>query len=184
MGVQTINTTIQINLLPPAERQTRWPINGLFVATAFIMFIFFAIFAGLNAYSIYMIENNLASAQQQLELLKPTQEKMVSFNLQQQEINAKTTLLTKLTTERRPWYTIVSKLAIIVPPQIWLDEISSSDKNSFKIKANALTYPDLANFMQRVEQDEMFSEPVLIRAERDNQSAITRFEMTIKIEGL
>lgn len=184
MGVRVINTSIKINLLPPDERQERWPINRLFAAAALLAVMFFFVFAGYNAYIIAKLEGDIATAQQQLQLLRPTQDKMVSTSSQQQVINAKTTLLTKLTTERKPWYALVARLAVIVPPQIWLEELGTGEKNTFKLKGNALTYPDLANFMQLLEQDVLFTEPVLIRAEQDSQLVVTKFEMTVKIKGL
>ncbi|SMD06511.1 PilN domain-containing protein [Sporomusa malonica] len=179
-----INTTIQINLLPPEERQERWPVNRLFAVAALLGLMCFSLFAGYNVYRVYELERDIAAVEQQLQLLQPTQDKMVSTNSQQQVINAKNTLLTKLTTERKPWYAVVSRLAVIVPPQIWLEELGTGDKNTFKMKGNALTYPDLANFMQLLDQDDMFIEPVLIRAERDSQSVVTKFEMTVKVKGL
>ncbi len=179
-----INTSIKINLLPPAERQERWPVNRLFAIAALLVLMCFCVVAGYNAYTIAKLEDRLAVVQQQLELLRPTQAKMAASSAQQQGINTKTALLTKLTTERRPWYALVARLAVIVPPQIWLEELGTGDKNTFKFKGNALTYPDLASFIQLLEQDDLFTEPLLIRAERDNQLAVTRFEMTVKIKGL
>ncbi|QDR80330.1 PilN domain-containing protein [Sporomusa termitida] len=182
--MKVINTTIKINLLPPDERQEFWPVNRLFAVAALLVFMCFCVFAVYNAYTIATLEDRLTAAQQQLELLRPTQAKMASANSQQQAINAKTNLLAKLTTERKPWYALVARLAVIMPPQIWLDELGTGDKNTFKLKGNALTYPDLAAFMQLLEQDDLFTEPVLIRAERDQQLMVTRFEMNVKIKGL
>lgn len=179
-----INTTIRINLLPPDERQERWPINRLFAAALLLGLMCLSLFSGYNAYREYELEQELTAARQQLQLLQPTQEKMVTTNSQQQVFNAKNTLLTKLTAERKPWYAVVSRLAVIVPPQVWLEELGSGDKNTFKLKGNALTYPDLASFMQVLDQDDLFIEPVLIKAERDSQSAVTKFEMTVKVKGL
>ena len=93
-------------------------------------------------------------------------------------------MLVKLTKERKSWYAIVSRFGIITPPQIWLTELGASDKNVILIKGNALTYPDLANFMQQLEGDEFFAEPVLIKAEKDAKFATTRFEMTVKLKGM
>lgn len=183
-GVKGINTSIKINLLPPDERQERWPVNRLFAVAALLALLCFGALAGYNAYTIAKLESSLAAVRQQLELLRPTQEKMVATNAQQQGINAKTALLTKLTTERKPWYALAARLAVIMPPQIWLDELGTADKNTFRLKGNALTYPDLANFLQLLEQDDLFTDPVMIRAERDNLSAVTRFEMIVKSKGL
>lgn len=184
-GVKVINTTaLHINLLPPEERQARWPVNRIFILTGGFVVLLFILFAGYNALAIYKLESDLTSVEQQLELLRPTQEKMIQSNSQQQLINAKTTLMTKLTAERKPWYAVISRLAVVVPPQVWLEELGSGEKNIVRLKGNALTYPDLANFMRVLDQEEMFTEPILIKAEMDNRYAVTKFELTVKIKGL
>ncbi len=184
-GVKVINTTaLHINLLPPEERQARWPVNRIFILTGVLVVLLFILFAGYNTLVIYKLENDLTSVEQQLELLRPTQEKMIQSNSLQQLINDKTTLLTKLTAERKPWYAVITRLTVALPPQVWLEELGSGEKNIVRMKGNALTYPDLANFMQVLDKEEMFTEPTLIKAELDKQSAVTKFELTVKIKGL
>lgn len=184
MGVKAINTSIKINLLPPADRQACWPVNRLFVAVVLLAVICLTIVTCRNFYAIYRLELDIGEINQQLELLRPTQQMMVSIQLQQQTINAKNSLLTKLTAERKPWHAIVSRLAAIVPPPVWLEELGAGgDKNSVRLKGNALTYPDLTHFLQILEQDELFVAPVLIYAQYDSGLAITKFELTVAIRG-
>ncbi|MBP2635086.1 MAG: Fimbrial assembly protein (PilN) [Firmicutes bacterium] len=174
---------VKINLLPPSERQPRWPVNQLMAVGAIMIVTVLMGIVGFQKYTIWRLEHELAVAQQQYALLQATQKKMLLGNSKNQQAAAKTGLLLTLTAERKSWYTILNRLAVVTPPQIWLTELTGGDKGSLQIKGNALTYPDLVTFLQLLEQDELLTTPQLAKAEQDAKLAITRFELTVKIKA-
>lgn len=175
---------IEINLLPPKHRQPRWPINKIMVLLAIASVVVIMSLAGFQRYTIWQLEKDIAAAQQQYSLLSLTQKMMVQADSQNQVVAAKTTLLLKLTTERKAWHAIFGRLGVIAPPQIWLTELTVADKGVLRIRGNAVAYPDLVKFLQLLEQDELLTAPQLVKAEQDAVATVTRFELTVKVKGM
>jgi len=173
---------VKINLLPPAQRQPRWPVNQIMVFSAIIIVVVFWGIAGFHKYTIWQLERELAVAEQQYSLLNVTQKKMLSGKSKNQQATAKTGLLLKLTAERKPWHAVINRLAVVTPPQIWLTDLTGAEKGVLHIKGNALTYLDLLAFLQQLEQDELLAKPQLAKAEQDVKLAVTRFELSVKVK--
>ncbi|SDE84337.1 PilN domain-containing protein [Sporomusa acidovorans] len=173
---------VQINLLPPEERQSLGALTGLIVLIILVAVAAATVFS-YNLYTIYRLERELTVIQQQFSLLRPTQEKMLWANGQNQLVANKNAFLVNLTAERKSWYAILTRLGVVTPPQIWLIEVESSDKGALKIKGNALTYPDLAGFIQLLEQEEQVTAPQLIQAEQEPALGVIRFELSVKTKG-
>lgn len=174
---------IRINLLPPAERQPAWRTGRIF-ATLTLLVV--AALAGVHFYYSFMIghtERRLAETRNQYELLRPTREAMLAAGAKQQSIDEKNGVLMALTRERTSWYAVLTQLGAKMPPELWLTDITA-DKNGLKMNGLAKSYPDLAAFMRKLEQEGIFAEPVLVKAEKDAASAATKFEMTVKIKGM
>lgn len=173
---------IKINLLPPAERQPLWRVNRIMVLIAMMSFFFVGAIATYNMYFICKLEKDIGAAENQFGMLRPTLDKMVLANSQYQLTTEKHSLLMKLTSQRRPWTAIIAKLGGITPEKVWLTELAVAEKNGLRIRGNALTYPDLALFLKQLEQDELLSNPLIVKAERDPVLALTRFEVTVKVK--
>ena len=175
---------IRINLLPPSERTSELPVRKLLFFIAAAVFLIMGTIYAFGMYTGWQLENKISSAKNQHELLRPTREKMIVANSKQQQISVKNNLLVALTKERRSWYAVLTHLGAIMPPQVWLTDLSLADKNSLRLKGMASTYPDMVRFMDAFKQDEILTEPLLMSADRDTASSATRFEMTVKFKGL
>lgn len=175
---------VTINLLPPAARRSEMPLKNLaLLISLFFIILLFGIII-INTYKIWVLEERLADLNQQYELLLPTQEKMELAANKHHLIEQKNAVLLTITSEQIAWNAILFHFGMITPPQIWLSELSVGEKNVLLLKGNAATYPDLANFITLLEQDELLAEPVLIKAEQDNVFLYTKFEMTVKFKGI
>ena len=174
---------IRINLLPPAERQPAWRTGRIFTALTLLVAV---ALAGVQVYYVLMLDHTdrrLAETRNQYELLRPTRDAMLAAGAKQQAVDEKNAVLMALTKERTSWYAVLTQLGAKMPPELWLTEITT-DKGGVKLNGLAKSYPDLAAFMRKLEQDAVFAEPVLVKAEKDAASAATRFEMTVKIKGM
>ncbi|QJW47806.1 PilN domain-containing protein [bacterium BFN5] len=112
---------------------------------------------------------------------------MQATNAILQEINAKNTILVALTQERKSWHSIMTHIGVLTTPNVWLTEVGLVEKNSLKIKGMAASYPDLAGFIKKLEQDELFVDVVLLNAEKfnTNQTAgVASFELSVKVKGM
>lgn len=174
---------IRINLLPHGERRSKRSMTRIFTVASILYIIVLICIYGYGAYSLWSIECQLGETRAKYQLLSPTQEKMQAANAKQQIINSQNALLVSLTNERKSWYAIISHLGVITPPQVWLSELGAGEKNIVKVKGTALTYSDLANFMQKFEQDNYFVDPLLDKAETDAKM-LTNFEITVKLRGM
>lgn len=175
---------IRINLLPPSERTSDFPLTRMMGASVFLLLLVVAGVYGYGLYTELTLQQELQQARNRYELLRPTQEKMLAANQKQQAITSRSAILTTLTKERKSWHAVLSHLGVATPVQVWLTEVTAGDKNLLLIKGMAATYPDLADFIEKLAQDSFFADPVLIKAERDSALPATRFELSVKIKGI
>lgn len=175
---------ITINLLPPSERMPIWLSQKTVLLGGILLLVLYGSVFAYNWYTILSLEKDLAVARQHYSLLRPTEENMQLAASKQQAIDKKNNILVAITSEQKSWYAVISHFAIITPPQVWLTELVVGDKNSISLKGNAMTYPDLANYLYSLEKDQLITEPVLIKAEQDSKFNYTKFEMTVKRKGI
>ena len=175
---------ITINLLPPSERMPTWLFRKTVFLSGIILLVLYGSIFVYNWYTIWSLEKDLAVARQHYSLLRPTEGNMQLAANKQQAIDKKNNTLVAITKEQKSWYVVISHFAMITPPQIWLTELVANDKNSILLKGNAMTYPDLANYLDSLEKDKLITEPVLIKAEQDSKFNYTKFEMTVKCKGI
>ena len=175
---------LTVNLLPLTERTSRWITQRVIMSAFLAVFIIVGGLFTYNSYQIWFLEKQVTTVRQQHELLRPAQEKLQLTLAQQRILDEKNSRLIKITAERRSWKSLLFHLEIIAPSQIWFSELSMAENNTIFVRGNALSYPDLATFISKLEQDEYLSDPVLLTTEQDSQYAFTRFEMTVKIKGI
>ncbi len=174
---------IRINFLPPEQRPPKWRTGKIFAVLTLLVVGAFAAAWGWLSFMLDHTERSLADTKNRYELLRPAREAMLAANAKQQGIDAKNAVLMTLTNERPSWYAILSQLGAKTPAEIWLTDLTV-EKNVIKLNGMAKGYPDLAAFMRTLDQDELFVEPVLGKAERIAAAAAIKFEMTVKVKGL
>lgn len=180
---------IRINLLPPEERQPKLPLTRIFTVIGVLFATSLLAIYSYGFFTIFNLESKLHDTRIQYELLKPTQDKMQATNSILQEINAKNAILVTLTQERKSWHSIMTHIGVLTTPNVWLTEVGLVEKNSLKIKGMAVSYPDLAGFIKKLEQDELFVDTVLLNAEKFNAdknqtTGVASFELSVKIKGM
>ncbi len=125
---------IRINLLPPDEQVAKQSLTVAFVVIGLVVLLLCAGWYGYGTYRIWSLEDSIRDNANRYELLRPTQEKMQAVNAKQQQIDAKNNILTALTKERKSPYAVVTRLAAITPPQVWLTEVASAEKRMIRIR--------------------------------------------------
>jgi Tfp pilus assembly protein PilN len=174
---------IRINLLPLAQRKSTFRFGLLYtVIVGSVLFVFAFIYA-YHAVKIAALETSIETTRQQYELARPTQKKMVLANQKIQQMAGKDQVINNLLKERSSWASLLSHLAGITIPEVWLTEITG-EKNVLHIKGGAADYAYIAKFLNQLEQDALLSEPTLVNAENDSKQPATKFEITVKLKGL
>lgn len=173
-----------INLLPLAERQSKWPIKQLLFISISLLLLLFSCLYCYNTYKIWSIEKGLQATRNQYELLQPTRIQMINMDAKRQLLDKKNNLVMSLTKERSTWYSIIQHLVTITPQELWFTNLSNTDKGIVYIKGSAGTYPAVAQLMKNLENDPIFTEPNLNRVESDETLSIVKFEIMVKFKGM
>ena len=108
---------------------------------------------------------------------------MVLANQKIQQMAGKDQVINNLLKDRSSWASLLSHLAGITIPEVWLTEITG-EKNVLHIKGGSADYAYIAKFLNQLEQDSLLSEPTLVNAENDGKQPATKFEITVKLKGL
>lgn len=175
---------IRINLLPLAQRQSKWPVNKLFLASGLLLLMIFSTIYSYSLFEVWTIEKKLQTTRNQYQALQPTRLLMTTANSKQQQFDKKNNIVTLLTKERQSWYGIIQHLSAQTSPQIWFTDLSRGDKGVIQIKGWSTTYPLVAEFMKTMENDPFFIEPVLNSVEKDTTTQATKFDIVVKPRGL
>ncbi len=173
---------MKINLLPPQERPQGLTRKKLFsIVSALVLFSYAVIFS-YNQYVLWNLNDELLAVDAQYQLLRPAEQKMLAALAKQTAYNQRNSLLVKLSRERKSWHAALSRLGYITPPKVWLTQVSTVDRTYVKILGQAASYSELAAFLTNMGQDEIFTAPMLISADQDNRSNLTKFEIVVKIK--
>ena len=148
-----------------------------------LILIYSSIYA-YNAFKILKIEKELQGLRNQYELLQPTLEIMQRSNDKLQLIDKKNQIAVLLTKERQPLYTLIQHIVAIMPQQLWLTNLSKSDKGLLEMKGAAITYSVVAEFVKNMEGDTILFDPMLVKVEFDTGASFLRFEIAVKSKGM
>ena len=175
---------IRVNLLPVSRRISPCSFSRIFTVIGIVTFFLCTMWYGYDSYRLWGLKQEAFQTMNRYELLKPTQNKMQAANALQQRIDQKDKLLLSLTAQRQSQYAVLAHLAEIMPPQVWLCEIVVDEQKHFYIKGQADTYSDLARFLDKIERDPLFGNPVLLKTERDEVLSTMKFEITVAGKGM
>ncbi|MHC1746396.1 MAG: PilN domain-containing protein [Negativicutes bacterium] len=175
---------IRINLLPLSRRMPQFSFVRFFTLAGLVAFFLCSAWYGYGTYRLWGLNQEVQKTMSRYELLRPTQSKMQDANAMQQQINQKERLLMELTVKRQSQYAVLTHLAEIIPPQIWLYEITVDEQKRFHIKGQASAYAELASFLDQIEKDPLYGSPSLVKAEQDAVLSTMKFEITVVGEGM
>ena len=172
---------IRINLLPPEQRPPRWRYGRLLSLPVLLVLLIIAGIYGYREYRYWELEQQLAATRSRYEALAASEQQMRIAQTRQAAVQAREKILLELSGGRNSWHGAMSHLGVFMPRRVWLTEIGSAQKGVLQLKGNALTYPELMAFLAKLEQDKLFTESTLLKAEHDGKEAFTKFEITAKL---
>lgn len=175
---------IRINLLPAEERPAKWPVDRLLAASGLLIVLVLSSIYAYGLYDVWNLERQLQNTRNQYQALQPTRAIMATAKEKQQQFDKKNTIVTQLSKERQSGYGIIQHVAAVASPHIWFTELVKSDKGTVQIKGWTATYPLVAEFMQGIERDQFFIEPVLTSVERVGTSQTATFDILVKPRGI
>jgi Tfp pilus assembly protein PilN len=175
---------IRINLLPPEQQPPKWHYGRLLLLPIILMLLVIGAIFGYGEYRYWTLEQELAETRSRYEALAANERQMRIAETRQAAVQAREKILLQLSANRYSWHGTMAHLGAFMPRRVWLTEIGSAQKGVLQLKGNAMNYPDLVVFLSKMEQDRMFIEPTLLKAEQNERSPLTQFEITAKVGGL
>ena len=172
---------LRINLLPPEQRPPRWRYGRLLSLPVLLVLLIIAGIYGYREYRYWELEQQLAATRSRYEALAASEQQMRIAQTRQAAVQAREKILLELSGGRNSWHGAMVHLGGFMPRKVWLTEIGSAQKGVLQLKGNALTYPELMAFLAKLEQDKLFTESTLLKAEHDGKEAFTKFEITAKL---
>lgn len=175
---------IRINLLPPEQRPPKWHYGRLLLLPIVLMLLVIGALFGYGEYRYWSTEQELAETRSSYEALNVGQQQLGIYQTRQAAVQARERILVQLSSGRNSWHGTMAHLGGFMPRRVWLTEIGSAQKGVLQLKGNAVSYPDLVVFLSKMEQDRMFVEPTLLKAEQNERSSLTQFEISAKLGGM
>lgn len=175
---------IRINLLPPEQQPLKWHYGRLLMLPIVLMLLVIGALFGYGEYRYWTLEQELAQARSRYDSLAVGEQQMRIAQTRQAAVQAREKILLQLTGGRYSWHGTMAHLGGFMPRRVWLTEIGSAQKGVVLLKGNSLNYPELVVFLGKLEQDRFFVDSTLLKAEQNERSSLTQFEITAKIRGL
>lgn len=182
---------IRINLLPQADRPATLPVAKMIAGVVISGIFLCAVAFGYHAYVIWNLTNELTVARNQHQSLRPVELNMNAAAEKRQYISQREAALSNIAQERRPWEMVFSHLAAIAPPRLWftyagVDYQEKARPMGIKISGIAEKYRDVAAFLNTLEENSIFGDPVLTAAEVNSGGKVpaAKFEITVNLKGL
>lgn len=173
---------MKINLLPPQERPQGFTRKKFFIIMSVCVLFIYTVIFGYNQYVLWSLSDELSAVNSQYQLLRPAEQKMLAALAKQTAYNQRNSVLVKLSKDKKSWHAVLSRLGYITPPKVWLTQVAAVDRKYVKILGQAANYSELAAFLANMANDGIFTAPMLISADQDNRSNLTKFEIVVKIK--
>ena len=175
---------IRINLLPPEQQPPKWRYGRLLLLPVVLMLLVIGALFGYGEYRYWSLEQELIQTRSRYESLASGEQQMRIAQTRLAAVQAREKILLQLSGGRYSWHGAMSHLGVFMPRRVWLTEIGSAQKGVVLLKGNALNYQELVTFLSKLEQDRLFVDPTLLKAEQNERGSLTQFEITAKIRGL
>jgi len=174
---------IRINLLPQEQRPARWDFRRIVLMPILALIVVLGGIYSFGEYRIWQSERQLLELRARTESLRQAENNMKTSQIKQAQLVEKQKVLTSLTSGKKSWQTTITYLGSAMPPQIWLTDLLA-EKGVLQMKGMSLSFPDLANFIRKLEQDERISDASVQKAEKPDSEPFTRFELSLRIKGM
>lgn len=171
---------MMINLKPPDQPAAFWQERYLYLFAALFIIVIHVVW-GFLLYQEHRLESDLYQIRHQHELFKPTLSQLHYVDMKQQEIVTRQEVLLTLTQERFPLHAGIARIGAVIPDGVWLTELKSDGK-VLKVSGAAQTYPEVAGFLEKIQQDALFTNFSLTKTEHDQIN--TNFEFAVQFREL
>jgi Tfp pilus assembly protein PilN len=172
---------VRINLLPPEQRPSEWNYGRLLMLPIVLVMIVIGAVYAYGEYRYWDLERQLTQTRSRYESLAAVEQQMKVAQTRQTAVQAREKVLLQVSATRNSWYGTIAHLGSFMPRKVWMTEIAAAHKDVVMMKGNAQSYPDLVEFLGKLEQDKKFADPTLLKAEQNDKELLAKFEISVKI---
>lgn len=176
---------IRINLLPQ-ERAGR---RRIAVPKGMVLLIPAAIVVLVAGSTVLLsqrnarVSNDLARVNREIEVLKPTVQRVEDLRREIDTARRKEQLLRQLEAMRVPWDTVLEEVRTVMPKDVWLTGAEVDDVGKLSFTGFGLTYEAVARFMVSLEGSEMFTDADMAQSQKQRiaNRDVINFQVSVKL---
>jgi Tfp pilus assembly protein PilN len=170
---------VRINLLVKAERPSDNLLKIMLIVGSLLVVFSMSGVYGYGVFQHWSVTRQLVQLHSQIEELAMVQQKIEKAKQAELVINKKQKIFNDLNRKRVLWHIFIADLATLTPKNVWLNEFNYTGKD-IKISGGAVSYSDLAFFIQQLENDKRVIDPMLDTAGKDKQQDKVNFGIVVK----
>lgn len=183
---------IKINLLPSDERATRRKISLPTVSGGAILWVTLGVFvyagavAGiwvLQSRKITDYETKIQALKEESSRLAPQLAKIRKLTAEREEVNKRLGIIADLDKDRYLHVRMMNDLAVQVPDNCWIEEVTESGGSTMEIKGVTFSNFIIADFMTSLQDSGRFTDVVLKKAQEGDidEVRVVQFEIGAKL---
>lgn len=179
---------VKLNLLPP---EMRGDYSWVAYLCRFAAVVALAVFAAVYACGQDQIADLQAKVRQNEEtydLLRRSVSRKKEIERELRIVEEKNRILIGLTQKSHSWYSVLIHASDLTPQNVWLDAIRAGERSELVLRGKAMSYQDLAVFLDHFERDGLLEDAVLVNSSAANIPQIGRdiveFEISAKFKEI
>lgn len=183
---------IKINLLPSEERASRRKISLPAISGGAVLWVTLGVFvyagavAGiwvLQSRKITDYETRIQALKEESARLAPQLAKIRKLTAEREEVNKRLGIIASLDKDRYLHVRMMNDLAVQVPDNCWVEEVSETGGAGVDIKGVTFSNFIIADFMTSLERSGRFTDIVLVKAQEGeiDDVKVVKFEINAKL---
>ena len=183
---------IKINLLPSDERATRRKISLPTISGGAVLWVSLGVivYAGavagiwvLQSRKITDYETRIQALKEESARLAPQLAKIRKLTAEREEVNKRLGIIASLDKDRYLHVRMMNDLAVQVPDNCWVEEMTETGGSSVEIKGITFSNFIIADFMTSLESSGRFTDVVLKKAQEGDidDVRVVKFEIGARL---
>ena len=174
---------MRINLLPQ-EYRPKQQVNFMNLVILFGGLGLFIVAAGFGVYEYFSYQEliqELSSIEQQITFLRPQMEEAQKLEQTQAELIKLQGEFEKIKGFYQPQLGIFNSLEVIIPENIWLDELTVDQKGKVTVTGQSLDIPLIGNFLNKINLSEFYQSTSLKEIKLLDKDKLTSYQFDLEM---
>ena len=174
---------MRINLLPlefrPKQQVTL--LNLIILFGGFVVLIASAGFGVFEYFCYQESRNKLASLEQQITFLQPQMDEVRRLEQIQTELIKFQKEINQIRSFYQPQLEIFNSLAVIMPGDVWLEELTIEHSGNVVVTGQSLNIPSIGNFLNKINIGEFYQSTSLKEIKMEDKDDLISYQFNLKM---